>query len=49
LLVVDKASDWAITDRFRSASKRPHIRAELLWYEAHGVGKKNFKIKRYLD
>jgi hypothetical protein len=23
--------------------------AELHWYEAHGVGKKDFKIKRYLD
>jgi hypothetical protein len=24
-------------------------RAELHWYEAHGVGKKKLKIKRYLD
>lgn len=24
-------------------------RAELHWYEAHGIGKKNMKIKRYLD
>jgi len=24
-------------------------RVELHWYEAHGVGKKKFKIKRYLD
>ena len=24
-------------------------RAELHWYEAHGVGRKKFKIKRYLD
>jgi hypothetical protein len=23
--------------------------AELHWYEAHGVGKKDFKVKRYLD
>jgi hypothetical protein len=23
--------------------------AELHWYEAHGIGKKEFKIKRYLD
>jgi len=22
---------------------------ELHWYEAHGVGKKDFKIKRYID
>ena len=22
--------------------------AELHWYEAHGIGKKNFKIKRFL-
>lgn len=24
-------------------------RAELHWYEAHGVGRKEFKIKRFLD
>ena len=24
-------------------------RAELHWYEAHGIGKKEFKIKRFLD
>jgi hypothetical protein len=24
-------------------------RAEVHWYEAHGVGKKGFKIKRFLD
>jgi hypothetical protein len=24
-------------------------RAELHWYEAHGIGKKDLKIKRYLD
>ena len=24
-------------------------RAELHWYEANGVGKREFKIKRYLD
>lgn len=24
-------------------------RAELHWYEAHGIDKKEFKIKRYLD
>jgi len=24
-------------------------RAELHWYEAHGIGKKEFKAKRYLD
>ena len=24
-------------------------RAELHWYEAHGVGRKELKIKRYLD
>ena len=23
-------------------------RAELHWYEAHGIGKKDFKIKRYV-
>jgi hypothetical protein len=27
-----------------------HVRrAELHWYEAHGVGRKELKIKRYLD
>jgi len=24
-------------------------RAELHWYEAHGIGKRDVKIKRYLD
>lgn len=24
-------------------------RAEIHWYEAHGIGKKDFKIKRYID
>jgi len=24
-------------------------RAEVHWYEAHGIGKRDFKIKRYLD
>jgi hypothetical protein len=24
-------------------------RAEIHWYEAHGIGKRKFKIKRYLD
>ena len=24
-------------------------RAELHWYEAHGVGKRNMKFKQYLD
>jgi len=24
-------------------------RAELHWYEAHGIGKRDFKIKRYID
>ena len=24
-------------------------RAELHWYEAHGIGKKKIKIKRFLD
>jgi hypothetical protein len=23
--------------------------AELHWYEAHGIGRKEFKIKRYID
>jgi hypothetical protein len=24
-------------------------KAELYWYEAHGIGRKEFKRKRYLD
>jgi len=24
-------------------------KAEVHWYEAHGIGKKDFKIKRYVD
>jgi hypothetical protein len=24
-------------------------RVELHWYEAHGIGKRDWKIKRYLD
>ena len=32
--------------RFRSGTIR---RVELHWYEAHGIGKKKIKIKRYLD
>ena len=24
-------------------------RAEIHWYESHGVGRRDFKIKRYLD
>jgi hypothetical protein len=24
-------------------------RAEVHWYEAHGIGRKDFKIKRFLD
>ena len=24
-------------------------RAELHWYEAHGIGKRDYKIKRYVD
>jgi hypothetical protein len=24
-------------------------KAEVHWYEAHGIGKKQFKIKRFLD
>jgi hypothetical protein len=25
------------------------VRAELHWYEAHGIGRKEYKRKRYLD
>lgn len=34
------------TIRLRDGSIR---RAELHWYEAHGIGKREFKRKRYLD
>lgn len=34
------------TVRLRNGSVR---RAELHWYEAHGIGKKDLKIKRYVD
>jgi hypothetical protein len=34
------------TVRLRSGRFR---RAELHWYEAHGIGKKKLKIKRFLD
>lgn len=34
------------TIRLQNGSTR---KAELHWYEAHGVGKKKFKIKKFLD
>jgi hypothetical protein len=34
--------------RVRLASGRIRL-AELHWYEAHGIGKKEIKRKRYLD
>lgn len=34
--------------RVRLESGRVRL-AELHWYEAHGIGKKEFKRKRYLD
>jgi len=34
--------------KVRLANGRVRI-AELHWYEAHGIGKKEFKRKRYLD
>jgi hypothetical protein len=36
------------TALIRLSNGRIH-RAELHWYEAHGIGKKEFKRKRYLD
>lgn len=32
-----------------SLSDGSTCQAELHWYEAHGIGKKEFKIKRFLD
>jgi hypothetical protein len=34
------------TVRLENGSLRP---AEIHWYEAHGVGKRGLKIKRFLD
>lgn len=34
------------TVRLRNGDSR---RVELHWYEAHGVGRRDFKIKKYLD
>ena len=34
------------TVRLRNGELR---RVELHWYEAHGIGKRDFKIKAYLD
>lgn len=34
--------------RVRLADETVHV-AEIHWYEATGIGKKEFKIKRYLD
>ena len=31
------------------APSSPLRQAEVHWYEAHGIGKRDFKIKRYLD
>jgi len=36
------------TARIRLRHGRVRL-AELHWYEAHGIGKKEFKRKRYLD
>ncbi len=36
----------AATVRLRNGRIR---KVELHWYEAHGIGKKKIKIKRYLD
>ena len=34
------------TVRLRNGRVR---RAEIHWYEAHGIGKKDYKIKRYVE
>jgi len=31
------------------ASHGPFAAPSVHWYEAHGIGKRDFKIKRYLD
>lgn len=45
------------TGQWRKLKGYAHVRlengtiryAEIHWYEAHGIGKKRFKIKRFLD
>jgi hypothetical protein len=34
--------------RVRLSDGATHL-AEVHWYEAHGIGRKEFKIKRYID
>ncbi len=41
---------WRKLKGFARVSIGGQIRkAEVHWYEAHGIGKKKFKIKRFLD
>ena len=41
---------WRMKCVVRIRLKNGRIRlAELHWYEAHGIGKKEFKRKRYVD
>ena len=35
--------------RYRETSEWYDTEAELHWYEASGIGKKEFKIKRFMD
>jgi hypothetical protein len=37
---------WLATVRLRNGTIR---KVELHWYEAHGIGKRKLKIKRYMD
>ena len=39
---------WSGVARIRLRNGRLRL-AELHWYEAHGIGKKEFKRKRYVD
>ncbi len=41
-----KLKGIATVERISNARTR---RAEIHWYEAHGIGKRNGKIKRWLD
>ena len=40
-----KRKGWAFVRLWNGRLRR----VELHWYEAHGVGRRDFKIKRYVD
>jgi hypothetical protein len=44
--VAGESERGVATVRLRNGAIR---RVELHWYEAHGIGRRDFKIKTYLD